>query len=344
MGKSAMKQVQFFSHFYSWSYFIRLLTSYATFDFAVWFVLLTFLNQGATGCTRCPEHFWSNNLRTECIPKQEEFLSFQEPMGIILTVLSISGAMLTCAVLGTFIHHRDTPLVRANNSELSFLLLLSLIPCFLCALAFIGRPLSWSCMLRHTLFGVSFVVCISCILSKTVVVLVAFRATLPSSNLMRYFGPAQQRIGICLSTLIQGLVCVLWLTLDPPLPTTNKATVHSAIVVLECAALSLAGFAALLGYIGLLATVCFLLAFFARRLPDHFNEAKFITFSMLIFCAVWIAFIPAYVSSPGKYTVAVEIFAILASSYGLLLCIFAPKCYIILFRPQKNTKKNMMAK
>ncbi|XP_072551269.1 extracellular calcium-sensing receptor-like [Salminus brasiliensis] len=298
----------------------------------------------STECIKCPQRFWSNTDRTECVPMLVEFLSFQDDMGITLSVLSVAGAALTGTVLAAFFHHRDTPLVRANNSELSFLLLLSLKLCFLCALAFIGQPAPWSCMLRHTLFGISFVVCLACVLSKTVVVLVAFRATLPGSNLMRYFGPVQQRAGIFFCTLVQVGICVLWVVLAPPLPTETAGGELGARVVLLCAVGSVVGFSLVLGYIGLLAAVCFLLAFLARKLPDNFNEAKFITFSMLIFCAVWIAFVPAYVSSPGKYTVAVEVFAILASSYGLLLCIFAPKCYIILLRPERNTKKNMMAK
>uniref|UniRef100_A0A8C9VNM2 Olfactory receptor C family, s2 n=1 Tax=Scleropages formosus TaxID=113540 RepID=A0A8C9VNM2_SCLFO len=297
---------------------------------------------GSTECTKCPEWFWPNALRTECVRKKVEFLSLGEMLGVILALLSLSGAVLTVAVVAVFFHHRHTPLVRANNSELSFLLLLALALCFLCALAFVGRPSPWSCRLRHTLFGISFVLCISCVLCKTLVVLVAFRATLPGSNAMRFFGLRQQRLGLSLCTLLQVLICALWLATAPPFPTEN--TGPGATVVLECAMGSVAWFGCVLGYIGLLAAACFLLAFLARKLPDNFNEAKFITFSMLIFCAVWVAFVPAYVSSPGKYTVAVEIFAILASSYGLLLCIFAPKCYIILLKPERNTKKNMMAK
>ncbi|XP_035381096.1 extracellular calcium-sensing receptor-like isoform X2 [Electrophorus electricus] len=298
----------------------------------------------STECNKCPERFWSSTDRTVCVPMQVEFLSFRDNMGIVLSVLSVAGATLTGTILAALFHHRDTPLVRANNSELSFLLLLSLTLCFLCALTFIGQPTRWSCMLRHTLFGISFVVCLACVLSKTVVVLVAFRATLPGSNVMRYFGPFQQRAGILFCTLVQLVVCVLWLVLAPPVPTESAGGELGARVVLLCAVGSVAGFYLVLGYIGLLAGVCFVMAFLARKLPDNFNEAKFITFSMLIFCAVWIAFVPAYVSSPGKYTVAVEVFAILASSYGLLLCIFAPKCYIILLRPEKNIKKNIMAK
>uniref|UniRef100_A0A7N6BCD2 G-protein coupled receptors family 3 profile domain-containing protein n=1 Tax=Anabas testudineus TaxID=64144 RepID=A0A7N6BCD2_ANATE len=283
----------------------------------------------------------SNPYQTSTV--QSFTLFCGEPMGIAVTVVSLLGASLSLATMMIFIHYRETPVIKASNSELSCFLLFSLLLCFLCPLTFIGRPTVWTCMLRHTAFAVTFALCISSVLGKTIVVVTAFKATYPGNKAARKFGLAQQRIIVCSCTVMQILICILWLKLNPPFPDmvfrySNKK------IVLECNPGSEVAFYAVLGYIGLLAVICLVLAFLARKLPDNFNEAKFITFSMLIFCSVWITFIPAYISSPGKFTVAVETFAILSSAFGLLICIFAPKCYIIMIKPEKNTKKHVMGK
>uniref|UniRef100_A0A8C6KAF1 Olfactory receptor C family, u1 n=1 Tax=Nothobranchius furzeri TaxID=105023 RepID=A0A8C6KAF1_NOTFU len=303
------------------------------------------VSKGSTECIKCPEFFWSDPDKVKCVAGVEEFLSFTETMGIILVTLTLLGVILTIIITAIFHHFRTTPIVKANNSEISFLLLLSLKLCFLCSLVFVGQPSAWTCMFRQAAFGISFVICLSCLLVKTIVVLLAFRANVPGPKSLRMFGPSQQRTLIFCTTAPQICLCTGWLWGAPPFPFRNPT--YQALkgrIVLECKEPWPPGFYLVLGYIGLLAFVCLLLAFLGRKLPDTFNEAKFITFSMLIFIAVWISFIPAYVSSPGKFSVAVEIFAILASSFGLLLCIFVPKCYIILLHPERNIKKGMTGK
>ncbi|XP_056230609.1 extracellular calcium-sensing receptor-like [Seriola aureovittata] len=295
-------------------------------------------------CTSCPEDFWSSPQRDHCLPKKIDFLSYHEPLGICLTATSLLGTFICAFVLGIFIYHHRTPIVRANNSELSFQLLLSLKLCFLCSLLFIGHPRLWTCQLRHAAFGISFVLCVSCILVKTMVVLAVFKASKPGGEAsLKWFGAVQQRGTVLVLTSVQATICTAWLVSSSPAPHKNTQY-HNDKIVYECVVGSTIGFAVLLGYIGLLAVLSFLLAFLARNLPDNFNEAKLITFSMLIFCAVWVAFVPAYISSPGKYADAVEVFAILASSFGLLVALFGPKCYIILLRPERNTKKAIMGR
>jgi len=47
-------------------------------------------------------------------------------------------------------------------------------------------------------------------------------------------------------------------------------------------------------YSGLLAVLCTVYAVKTRKIPENFNEAKFIGFTMYSICIIWIAFFPIY--------------------------------------------------
>ncbi|XP_069057886.1 vomeronasal type-2 receptor 26-like [Pleurodeles waltl] len=292
---------------------------------------------------RCPDGEWPTEKKDGCQKKSLEFLSYEDPLGSALASLSLAGALLAFATLILFFRNAETPVVRANNRSLSYLLLSALIFCFLCSLLFIGYPTTVTCMLRQTTFGIIFVLCISCVLGKTILVLIAFKATQPSSSTRMWLSSGLLNILVFICTCIQVLICIIWLTVSPPFQEMNQKS-RVGKVVIQCNEGSPFAFWCMLGYIGLLTTCSLVVAFLARTLPDNFNEAKLITFSMLIFTAVWVSFIPVYLSTQGSYMVAVEIFAILSSSCGLLGCIFFPKCYIILLRPELNTKAALRRK
>ncbi|XP_073413971.1 vomeronasal type-2 receptor 26-like [Dendrobates tinctorius] len=277
-------------------------------------------------CLKCFEYENSNVDRSGCVPKDVDFLSYGDIVGATLTSVSILFFIMTSVILGIFWRYRETPIVKANNRILSYILLISIALCFMCTLLFIGRPSQVSCLLQQAAFGIVFTVSISSVLAKTLTVIIAFKATQPGSKVKKLLGSRISITFVFLCSLGEILLSVLWIMFYPPYLDVDTEV---DTVLLLCNQGSTTFFFLNIGYIGLLALICLGAAFLAKDFPDRFNEAKNISFSILIFCSVWVTFVPTYLSVKGKNMVAVEVFAILTSSAGLMSFIFLPKCYYI---------------
>ncbi|KAM7368041.1 hypothetical protein PAMP_014294 [Pampus punctatissimus] len=304
-------------------------------------------------CQPCPEDYFSNttdstqchqcntgthysrNGSSMCSPKQPVFLNWSDQYHITLLTLTALGALLTLIVGIIFLARWNTPVVRSSVGPICILLLLSLLSTFVSVVLFGGDPNNWQCQARQVLFGLSFTLCVSCIMVKSFKIILAFEFDPSTKRILKKLYQPYIIIAACMSG--QVLICALWLVLKSPKPAWTPEQDKMARLH-YCNERSFPAFGAMLCYIGILAFICFGVAFKGRNLPNSYNDAKFITFGMLIYFICWIIFGPVYATITGKYLPAVEMVVILLSAYGILACQFFTKCYIILFKQEANTE------
>ncbi|XP_013814422.1 G-protein coupled receptor family C group 6 member A [Apteryx mantelli] len=287
-------------------------------------------------CYQCTNKtYWAPMNSTTCYKKTIHFLNWTDWFAIFLLLLSAFGIVLILAISVIFTKNLNTPVVKASGGlTVCYIILFSHFLIFLSTSFFMGEPTEFKCKTRQALFGVSFALCVSCILIKSLKILVAFSFDPKLQNFLKCVYKPIPIVVTC--TGIQVIICTFWLIFRTPFVNQNFSIPRA--IILECNEGSIVAFGIMLGYIAALAFICFIFAFKGRKLPENYNEAKFITFGMLIYFIAWIVFIPVYATTFGKYLPAVEIIVVLISNYGILCCTFLPKCYIIIYKQETNTK------
>ncbi|KAM4738113.1 taste receptor type 1 member 1-like [Anableps anableps] len=301
-------------------------------------LLDTDMDKDAYNCISCKETEWSNAGSTSCNLRLVEYVPFTDSRAILVMVGTFILVGLILAVSALFAVNYNTPVVRSAGGPMCFLILGCLTLCSLSVFFYFDKPTNTSCVLRYFPFLLCYSVCLSCFVVRSFQIVCIFKIAAKFPKLqswwVKYHG---QWLLITGTFSTQALLVLISFSFYPPRP-YNETSWYQDQIVLSCD-LNLAVASCSFFILPLLCCLCFIFAYMGKDLPKNYNEAKAITFCLLLLILTWIVFATEYLLYRGKYIHTLNALAVLSSLYSFLLWYFIPKCYIMLFESHKNTQK-----
>lgn len=287
---------------------------------------------GNTACQPCDDGYTSNQERTACVKVDEDFLEWQSPFSALALVFCFLGVVFVLFIIAVFRKYSKTAVVKASNREVSLVHLTSHALVFLLPPLYIGRPTVVTCVIRLNLFPVFFTFITAIMFLKTDRIVRIFNSKSRLTKRSRLLSNKVQFVLTFVLTLIPVLGTIIWLVVRPV--SVKKKLVDETYVVFceneeACQVVQLS-------YIVMLALLCTYEAFCARKLPESFNEAKFICFSMFAFVLMWAGYIPVCLDITGSTKQFMTGLFILLVNFLTVMLIYLPKLNIILLHPDHN--------
>ncbi|KAM6982814.1 metabotropic glutamate receptor 4-like isoform 2-T2 [Tautogolabrus adspersus] len=299
-------------------------------------------------CKMCRFDLRPNGNHTGCDPIPIVKLEWSSPWAVIPVLIAVLGIMATLFVVVTFVRYNDTPIVKASGRELSYVLLTGIFLCYATTFLMISAPDVVICSLRRIFLGLGMSISYAALLTKTNRIYRIFEQGKMSVSAPRFISPASQLVITFSLISVQLLGVCIWFGVDPSqaiIDYEDQRTANPKMArgVLKCDISDLS-LICLLGYSMLLMVTCTVYAIKTRGVPETFNEAKPIGFTMYTTCIVWLAFIPIFFgtsqSAEKMYiqTTTLTISVSLSASVSLGM-LYMPKVYVVLFHPEQNVPK-----
>ncbi|XP_022090341.1 metabotropic glutamate receptor 2-like [Acanthaster planci] len=289
-------------------------------------------------CTECPNGTKPSANLTECTDIQVRYLQPNTSSAISALVFATVGEFATVFTACVYVKHRDTPVVKASGRELSGLLLIGVFMCYALTFLFLTPPSTVMCGLQQFLMGIAFTLCYASVLVKTNRVYRIFTYGKTTTKRPNFISPLSQVVITLILVLVQGFLSITWLAAVPPGSVKHYPNREEVQIVCNAflTSTSLLGLAFPL----VLLVLCTGFAFMTRKIPGHFNEAKFIGFTTYSSCIVWLAMIPVYVLTVSNIELRIVsmYIAISLCATVCLACLFVPRIYLILIRPERNVR------
>lgn len=257
-------------------------------------------------------------------------------------------------------------MIKASGRELSFLLLLGTFGCFSMTFAVVAKPTAHSCGIVRFGIGFCYTLCYAALATKINRIHRIFNDPGRSPRKRRYTSPRSQLMIASMLTLAEIACDAVWLIKQPPTVARSHPTREANIRV--CRGSEDGSYVIGLLYPFLLTGEWMLASslqrdafkpfcslnlavastFYAvktRKCPEGFNETRRIAFSNYATMILWLAFVPLYLASTSNAVRVITLaLSLTMNGFVQLLCLFLPKVYVVLIKPEKNTRELVMAR
>lgn len=285
-------------------------------------------------CKECSKGWWPNEELTACKMIETEYLSWFDTEALVAISMACVGIFVTLWITVIFIRHHNTPVVKASTRELSYIIMFGIVTAFCCNFVLVSKPTIVSCYFTRILPGLSFSLIYGALVTKTNRIARILEGTKKIiTKKPRFMSASAQVIITCIIVGIECAIITVMLIIEPADSELDYPTNRRVRLVCNTSPL---GIVVPFGFDLVLILMCTLYAVKTRNLPENFNEAKFIGFTMYTTCVIWLGFFAIYFGSESR-VLTMSISISLSASVSLVL-LFFPKIYVIVWAPEKNTR------